>query len=213
MKLKPLLLLTLLTSLLTTVALSEEIGRAVINGKAIVVDGNGTWKYADAPLAATTPETADCGTGSTIKSKKLPLSLCIAPPWRLDQSPQGSMEMQAVNGEADLYFGLVTERSPVPLAMLRKAILYNAAQATGVREEDIAVAKEELATINGYEWNYIEYDVNYQGAKFRFSNYYGALADVGNVQAVFWCSPAYFDQNKQLVQKFMSTINLQIPQQ
>jgi hypothetical protein len=210
MKLKHFLLLTLLLPLTASSGFAEEIGRSSINGRVVIIDGNGTWKYDGAQAAAGVPTPADCTGGSVVKSKKLPVSLCVSAPWKLDSTAPGSMEFQVLNNELDAYFGLITERTAIPLAGLRQAILINAAQGSGVTESDILIASESKVTIGGHEWSYIEYHVTFGGAKYRFANYYSSLGDKGVVQGVFWCSDAYFEQNKSAITKFMSAVQLQL---
>jgi hypothetical protein len=206
--LQKLFLSLVILTLVATGSHAEEIGRATINGRTVIIDGAGTWAYENIPAGAAA-QAVDCSEGRKIQSKKIKMSLCIAPPWRLDSSPPESMEMQAINKDIDLYFGLVTERTPIPLAGLRKAILYNAAQATGVREEDIEISTESKSKIGSHEWSYIEYKVTFSGANFRFANYYASLGDKGLVQSVFWCAESFFAECQPAILKFMSTVEMQ----
>jgi hypothetical protein len=176
-------------------ATAEEIGRTTIGGRTAVIDSNGTWVYADGNAGAQASN-ATCETGSKIKSKKLPISFCVYKPWGLDSTPPSSMEFQAVNSDLDLYFGLITERTQMDLAGLKDAILYNAASASGLRSEDVPILKESKETINGVEWNYMEYDIAISGGNFRFGNYFVSLGDRGAVQAAFWSSRSFFETNK-----------------
>ncbi|NJM31469.1 MAG: hypothetical protein HC855_16525 [Rhizobiales bacterium] len=189
-----------------TPALAEEIGRATIDGREVVIDSNGTWSYADGAAAA--GQQAPACAGNVLESKKVGVSFCLAAPWKLDSAPAGAMEIQAHHPESDIYFGLIPERTQMPAEALRRAIIYNAAQATNTQEKDIPVAAESKETFNGKEWNYIQYDVDFSGAKFTFANYYVTLGDRGVVQAVFWCSPAYFEQNKDAMKAMMTGFSL-----
>ncbi len=209
MKLAVYCFVALLTSLIAAGSFADEIGRATIEGRTVIVDSNGTWKYAEAAVDANGQAQIDCTKGTVTKSKKLAVSLCVTPPWTLDSGASGLMELQVVNKDLDIYFGLVTERTTMPLAGIRRAILYNAAQATAVREEDIVIAKESTEKIGGHEWSYIEYDVTFNGAKFRFANYYSSLGDLGIIQSVFWCSASYFEQNRAVMSDFMKGIAFQ----
>lgn len=190
-------------------AMSAEIGRATVAGRLVVLDSNGTWAYFDGSTSAV-PQDTSCADGNVINSKKLPISICVTKPWKLDESPQGSMEMQVVQTELDLFVGVVTERTQMPASTIRQAILVNAASFAGVRAEDVAVLKDTSETLNGVEWKYIEYEVAYSGAKFRFGNFHQSLGELGAVQMAFWSSAAYFDQNRSAINAFMNGVKLNI---
>lgn len=190
-------------------AMSAEIGRATVSGRLVVLDSNGTWAYAD-EASNTAPQDSSCTSGKVINSKKLPISICLTKPWKLDEEPQGSMEMQVVQTELDLFVGLVTERTQMPVATIRQAILVNAASFAGVRAEDVAILKDTSETLNGVEWKYIEYEVDYSGAKFRFGNFHQSLGELGAVQVAFWSSAAYFDQNRSAINGFMNGVKLNV---
>jgi hypothetical protein len=122
------------------------------------------------------------------------------------------MELQAIQPDLDLYVGLITERTQMPIKSLRDAIVYNAAGAGSVRPEDVPILKESVETLDGQEWNYIEYAVVISGAKFRFGNYHKSLGELGVVQVAFWCSDAYFEQSKPAVVAMMNGVKLTPPQ-
>ena len=85
-----LMLSLVLLAFVATNGFAEEIGRATINGRTVIIDGAGTWAYENSP-ADVAAQAIDCGEGKKIQSKKIKISLCIAPPWRLDSSPPDSM--------------------------------------------------------------------------------------------------------------------------
>lgn len=206
-------LITLASALLASApTFAAEIGRTTVNGRAVILDSAGTWTYADAAGAAPLA-TRDCATGNSIVSKKLPISLCINKPWRIDNSPSSAMELQATNADLDLYVGLITERTQMPIANLRGAILYNAAGAAGIRPEDVPILKESVDTVNAVTWNYIEYEVTISGAKFRFGDYHKSLGELGVVQVAFWAPAAYFEQSKPAMVEMMNTVKVDAPQQ
>ncbi len=194
---------------------ASEVGRATINGRPVILDSAGTWAYADAVGAGAGAKAAavtGCDNGNAIASKKLPISMCIFTPWRVDSTPSSAMELQAVQPDLDLYVGLITERTQMPIKSLRDAILYNAAGAGSVRPEDVPVLKESVETLNGAEWNYIEYEVVISGAKFRFGDYHKSLGELGVVQVAFWSSAAYFEQSKPAIVAMMNGVKLKAAQ-
>jgi hypothetical protein len=188
---------------------AEEIGRATVGGRAVILDANGTWAYANVIGTGDATNQA-CSGGNLISSKKLPISLCLALPWRVDTTPTGSIELQATQTELDLFVGLITERTQLPLETLRQAILLNAASAAGVRPEDVPILKESVETLNGFKWQYIEYELSVSGAKFRFGNYHQTLGEIGVVQIAFWSTAAYFDQSKPAMLAMMDGVKLDV---
>lgn len=189
---------------------ADEIGKATIGGRTVIIDSNGTWRYAS-EAGATPLQSTDCAAGYGYKDKKLPFAFCLPTSWKIDQTPQGSMELQAHNNDLDLYMGVIVERSEMTAEMLRSAALYNAATATGVRTEDIPIVTENKQSFAGQEWNYLSYDVVFSGSKFRFGNYGAVLPKGGVIQVVFWSSPTFFDQNKAAMVEVMGTTKFTQP--
>jgi hypothetical protein len=191
---------------------ATEIGRTTVNGRSVILDSAGTWAYADeAGATAGAAVKAGCDLGNNIASKKLPISVCLTQPWRVDNSPSSAMELQATHPDLDLYVGLITERTEMPLATLREAILYNAANASGIKTEDVPVLKESVESLNNQSWNYIEYEVVISGAKFRFGDYHKSLGELGVVQMAFWAPAAYFEQSKPAMVAMMNGVKLDTP--
>lgn len=185
-------------------AWAEEIARHEINGRAIIIDSDGTWKYAEAVAAPT----GECADGNIITSKKINLSMCIDSAWRIDNKTSGNFEFQFYNASSEIYGALVAERTGVPTEALEYAILFHAANAMGLRNEDVPVLKKSKVTLNGVEWNYIEYDIKLNGANFRFGNYYISLGETGVAQIPFWCGRAYFEKNRKQIEEMASTIEV-----
>lgn len=186
-------------------ATAAEIGRVELNGRSIVIDDNGTWTYAD-PGAAANGSGVDCTGGTTLTSKKLNVSFCVKAPWKVQTDANASFEYSVYDLSDEIYSGLITERAKMPIETLEFAIIANAASATGVSREQIPVIKQEKLQLNGRDWRYIEYDVNFKGADFRFGNYYTTLGEAGAVQYVFWCSKAYFETNRPKIQALAATL-------
>jgi hypothetical protein len=187
------------------VAAAEEAGRAQLNGRAIILQTDGTWKYAEDAAPA---GNADCSDGKVIKSKKLNLAVCVFAPWKIDTTPNESMEFQLLEPDQDIFVGFVTERTAMPLEVLREAIISNAAKATGIRQEDVPVVSESKVMLNGKEWSYIEFDVDFKGAKFGFGTYYFSLGELGAAQMVFWTSKPYFTKSKPLMDAMASKVKI-----
>jgi hypothetical protein len=197
------LILALVLGLSSFAVQAAEVGRAKINNRDVVLDSDGTWKYLDTAQPA---QAGTCTSGQQFKSKRLPVSFCLMPAWRIDPTPSGSMEIQAHNADLELYMGFIGERLELTMAGLRDAAVSNAANATGVLARDIPILKEEAKSFAGEDWKYLEYDVNFKGTVFRFGNYMSALKKGGAVQVVFWSSPAFFDQNKSGIDDVVTTI-------
>lgn len=198
------LILAVLAGVMSVKAGSAEIARHEINGRAIIIDSDGTWKYAEAGVAPT----GECADGKIITSKKINLSMCIDPAWRIDNKTSGNFEFQFYDSSSEIYGALIAERTGVPIEALEYAILFHAANAMGVRNEDVPILKKSKVTLNGVEWNYIEYDIKLQGANFRFGNYYISLGEAGVAQLPFWCGRAYFEKNRKQIEKIASTVKV-----
>jgi hypothetical protein len=190
--------------LMIGLASAAEIGRVDLNGRTLIIDDTGTWKYAEQSAAVDSA----CSDGQLMKSRKLDLSVCVREPWIIDDKSGAEFEIKFTDHDDEIFAGLITERSNLPLKMLEYAILTNAADATGVRKKDIPVIKKSKIKINGVEWSYIEYNVDFKGAKFTFGNYYISLGETGAVQAVFWCSKAYFDKNRKIIEDAAMTLKV-----
>ena len=197
-------ILAVLAGVTSIGAWAAEIGRHEINGRSIIIDSNGTWKYAEAGAAPT----GECVDGNIITSKKINLSMCIDRAWRIDNKISGDFEFQFYNGSSEIYGALITERTGVPTEALEYAILFHAANAMGLRNEDVPILKKSKVTLNGVEWNYLEYDIKLQGANFRFGNYYISLGETGVAQVPFWCGRAYFEKNRKQIEDMASTVKI-----
>jgi hypothetical protein len=193
-------------SSLTLDASAEEIGRAKVNGKTVILDANGTWTYAEAGGSGAPVELA-CDGGNKVSVKKIPMEFCFANGWQKAEASD-SFDVKGFNKELDIYVGAVIERSPIGKKTLRNAIIKNAANVTKVGESEIPVIKEANVSVNGQDWNYIEYDVTFEGAQYRFGNYYASLGERGAVQVVFWCAKAYFEESKPSIDEMFKNVVL-----
>lgn len=199
------LILAVLAGVMGASAWADEIGRHEINGRAIIIDSNGTWTYAEeAPES-----TRECVDGNSVASRKLRLSICVRSPWKMDNTGgTGSFEFQFDNNQSEIYGGAITEKTELPLEALEYAILKNAADAMGLRNDDVPVWKKSKVTLNDVEWRYIEYDITLKGAAFRFGNYYISLGETGVAQVAFWCGRAYFEKNRKQIEEMASSIRV-----
>jgi hypothetical protein len=196
--------IAILAGISSVVALADEIGRHELNGRTIIIDSNGTWKYAEANAVSN----GECTDGNVIASQKLRLSVCVKSPWRMDNSGSGTFGFQFDNSVSEIYGGAITEKTELPVEALEYGILKNAADAMGLRNEDVPVLKKSKVTLNNVEWNYIEYEIKLKGASFRFGNYYISLGETGVAQVAFWCGRAHFENNRKQIEEMASTIEV-----
>lgn len=192
-------------ALLFSTAQAAEIGRAQLNGRTIIVDGSGSWTYADAAAA---PSALSCNDGKLVSSRKIDFSLCVKSPWTVDAAASDSFEISLKDNADEIYSGIITERTNIPEKALAEAIISNAATGTGVRVEDIPVVKREKLMLNNVEWNYVEYDVNFNGIQLRFANYYKSLGEGGAVQMVFWCGRNFFEKVQPAIAEIAGSVSL-----
>lgn len=132
--------------------------------------------------------------------------MCLTDAWRIVDDTNNSFDLEAMNRDADSYFGVVAERTVMTEKGLRNAIIYNAAKASKTRKSKIPVISDSKVNVGNLEWNLMVYDVVFDGSKFRFANYYKSLGNKGVVQAVFWCSQSYFDKVRPEFEKLMTGV-------
>lgn len=189
---------------------SAEIGRTTLNGRTAVLDSNGTWKFEDS-VPGVPGSSPVCPTGYAFESKRIALSLCLPAVWKVDAASPGSVELQAENTDLDLFMAVIVDRLDTTPEAVRRAALFHAAKAAGVRVEDIPVVAERSEKVAGRDWNYLEYEVSMAGTKLRFGNYNIALPKGGAVQIAFWASPSFFDRNIVAAADVLQSVRLDTP--
>ena len=185
----------------TNLAYADVIGHSTLNGKPIVIDSDGTWKYSDSKPSVS----GDCQ-GSALESKKLKVSLCVGKNWILAAKDGSAYEFQFKESDKDIFGGLITERTQVSNAFLGNAVLGSIAQRINKDVNSIPIRKKDTIILNGKQWNYVEFEIEYQGTKVIFADYYTAFDPSGVAQLLFWSSPMLFDSGKGEIEGVASTL-------
>jgi hypothetical protein len=162
-------------------AVGEQIGTAIVNGRTVILDDNGTWKYKD---ASDNTSNAKCdNVGST--------KLCIrGMGWK--KLPQRGDFVAMYSYKSRYYFGVISEpygkKDGVTAKSLREAFIANAASGAKTTPENIPVLASD-DSVPGHpglkSLTYIMADANSRSLKFVFHNVF-QLTESKSVQYVFW---------------------------
>ena len=130
--------------LLTGVASADALRAVTEDGKSVILNGDGTWRY-DAPAQGITkpPQASKLFKGTRVR-----YGLWMdESKWLLAKdkgdSPERDYAFRHVTGDA--YAMVIAERLEVPMESLKAIALQNARNAT----KDVRVTKEELRNVNG----------------------------------------------------------------
>lgn len=186
--------------LVATPAVAEPVGSAVVNGQIVILDSNGTWKYKDAKPPVEEPSCDKAGT----------VDLCITKlGWKAAAKRGDFVALYSFNGK--YYFGIMSEPSGtdngMSEAILRQAIIENAAQGSGTTANRIPVLATEEQVKGRAEFKSISYAVPSNGgaSPLVFHNVYRVYRDK-SVQFVFWGA------GKAMSKDFSTAINSAIEQ-
>ncbi len=162
-------------------AVGEQIGSAVVNGRTVILDDDGTWKYKSASNNAANSK---CDTVGTIQ-------LCIrGMGWR-ETPKQGDFSV-LYTYKNKYYFGVISEpygtKDGVTAEALRTAIIENVATVAKIKPKDIPVIDSSDSVEGHPELKSITYTAslpNMRSMKFVYHNVIH-LSDHESVQILFW---------------------------
>jgi hypothetical protein len=155
---------------------AETVGTAIVNGRPVLLDSNGTWTYKD---AAAGPSQCD---------RVENVDVCLrAIGWERGQ-PSGAMRAVYNRGQK-YYFGLIVEptgsKDGFTNEFMRTAILTNAGRAAGVGPADVPVLDVGADAGGIKDLNSLDYLAKISNTTFVFRNFYKIYPD-RTVQLVFW---------------------------
>lgn len=161
-----------ISGLLIATASGAEYGRAVVNGKEVILFDDGTWK------AITQKSGSDC---TNIKSKIIRVSVCLRETeWRAaEDSEPNELEFES-KGEDEIYAKLIAEKTYIPFEAMKKIILQIARGASNL--EGIAVLRDVKKEFYGQEWGILEFKASPEGIKMFFSVIYGSEKERGSAR-------------------------------
>jgi hypothetical protein len=184
--------------LLTGVASADALRAVTEDGKSVILNGDGTWRY-DAPAQGITkpPQASKLFKGTRVRyglwtdeSK-----------WLLAKdkgdSPERDYAFRHVTGDA--YAMVIAERLEVPMESLKAIALQNARNAT----KDVRVTKEELRNVNGTQVLAMQMEGTIQGIPFVFNGYYYA-GKRGTIQVITYTGRNLFDEYRRDMENLLS---------
>ena len=175
-----------------------QVGTAVVNGRVVVLDGDGTWKYKDA--AESDAAASGCDTAKDIQ-------VCVkGAGWR-EVRRQADFHLMYAYGDK-YYLGVIAEpygaKDGLTYEGLQAAIIGNAASGAGTTEDKIPVTGTD-AEIKGQKGlRSISYTATISGTPFVFHNVYKVYQNK-SIQCVFW------GIGKEMSEDFSAVINNTIP--
>lgn len=160
----------------TGVVTAETVGTAIVNGRAVVLDSNGTWKFKDA-----TASTSQCDNVENI-------DLCLRTLGWERSAPTGAMRAVYSWGQK-YYFGLIVEptgsKSGFTNEFMRTAILTNAGRTAGISATDVPVLDVGTNAGGINDLNSLDYLAKISNTSFVFRNFYKIYPE-RTIQLVFW---------------------------
>ena len=162
-------------------AIGEQIGTAVVNGRTVILDGNGTWKYKDAS------DNTSNGKCDSVGATKL----CIRGMGWKKIPKQGDFTAFYSYGNK-YYFGIITEpygeKDGITAKTLRTAIIENVATAAEIKAKNIPIL-DSSDSIGGHpelkSLTYVASLANMRSMKFVYHNVFH-VSDHRSTQYIFW---------------------------
>jgi hypothetical protein len=186
-----------------TASSARQVGTAVVNGRVVILDSDGTWKCQDQAGGSGGSARSSC---ETLEHIKLRLD---ASGWVNATLPGDFIGSYSTAGK--YFIGIVYERSGsndgYTYEFLQQAIVQNAAAAAGTGPENIPVldSNTEAAELNGFRS--VTYILTIKGAPFVFHNIFKIYPDRA-VQFAFWSiGREYTDDFREQVEKFTQGVS------
>jgi hypothetical protein len=165
-------------------------------GKTVILQPDGTWKYADGPQSSSSasslrafskPATAS----ASINGKRVKYTVWFdESKWRAAEKPDNpNAEYELTHSTGDGYAMLIAERIPIPLKNLKVIALERAKKAA----KDIRLLGEERRNVNGSDLLALTMEGTLQGTPFVYYGYYYS-GDKGTVQFVTFTGRQLFDE-------------------
>jgi hypothetical protein len=182
---------------------AEQVGTAVVNGRIVVLDSNGTWTYKD-------DASDNSGGGSTNCETLKHIQVCLdTTGWSKANLPGDFVG--SYRSSSKYFLGIVYEPSGsndgYTYEFLQDAILQNAAHASGTTPENIPILDTNKNSENLDGFRSITYNPTINGAPFVFHNIFKIYPDRA-VQFAFWAiGKQYTDDFADKVEKFTKSVS------
>lgn len=180
---------------------AEKVGTAVVNGRTVVLDGNGTWQYED---AISGDQVNNC---ETVKG----VEVCVKKEGWREVPKQGRFQVLYTLSD-QYYFGILVEpfglKDGITYDGIQVGIIGNAAGGGQTTPANIPVLATEKE-VNGYkDVRSITYLVSIAGMPLVFHNAFKVYNDK-SVQFVFWTvGKKMSDDFRPLIDRTLKTIKL-----
>ncbi|WP_208349092.1 hypothetical protein [Pseudaestuariivita rosea] len=188
-----------LTLTLGTAALADIVGTAVVDGKKVELNSDGTWAYveaADSDCQTLHPILSFCGDPDIWVSGQPPNADIIAQ-YRYDDRHYGQFIVEALGANDGM-----------SLEFMRDAVLQNAAAASGVPVSQIEVLEVTPVELSGQSGEQIVYKVRLNGLPIVMANSV-LVSDSHTVQAMtFAIGQEYSVEHRSLNRTFMELTEL-----
>lgn len=186
---------------IAAVSFAKQVGTAVVNGRIVILDSDGTWKYQDEVKAK-------AGGGNIEKAgcEKLEhFQLCLKTTGWTKANLPGDF-IGSYTTDQRYFIGIVYEPSGFndgyTYEFLQQAIIQNAASASGTDPAKVPIldSKENATELEGY--HSVTYSPVINGAPFIFHNIFRIYPDRA-VQFAFWTvGREYTDEFRKKVEEF-----------
>jgi len=183
-------------------------------GEVVMLNEDGTWEYADKGSSTNKQKISNADSllkvlsnantdnnSSLVKSTKTNIEVNVNPDkWTVKKEDAGETAEYSFNLKGnDAYAMLITERIAMPLDVLKKAALANAASAA----PDIKVVDEEIRTVSGEKVLFMQMDGTISGVKFSYLGYYYS-SDKGTVQFLTYTSQNLLKENRKDMEELLN---------
>jgi len=187
----------------------EQIKATTDKGEAVVLNGDGTWTYADKAkvsaikrtdsiLAALSPSN---NTTFVIKSEVANVSVKVnTEKWRYKKTDGSEASEYTFESKRDgAYAYLITERAELPLQTLKKLAFENAQAAS----QDIKVTDEEYKTVNGVKVLFMTMEGTVETLKLTYMGYYYS-SKKGTIQFLTSTTQNLVEENRSMMEDLLN---------
>lgn len=189
--------IALVLGLACAAAQAQSLRATTQDGREVLLDPKGTWKFAPAAVGkgpdAGAQYRVPAASKENVQIPKLKAKIAYNDKrWQLLNKPLNevaSLSFRHVSG--DSYAMVIAERVEMPIKTLRDAAVENARAAA----QDLKVEREERRTVNGKSVLFLQMSGTVKGIPFVYYNYYHA-GPVGSIQIISYTSKNLFEENK-----------------
>ena len=176
-------------------ATQGEITATTDNGKKVILDENGTWKYRESITVTKKSDTANAKL-DLVRGKAT--VYYQSEKWKgLKETQPGRYELSHRSG--DVHCVIIAERLQMTLEALRTLALNNGKEAA----PDIKVVKEDRRVVNGKEILFMQLEGTITGVPFTYLGYYYA-GPAGTIQTLTMTGQNLLDEYRTDMMEFLN---------